>query len=880
MLEVQKFALENIYCAPSQDRQFTFRVKKATKNNFPVKRILPVYNVTKNLPNQTSLFHGYVIGNINPIILNLLGQKKDWFRDSWVNAQDDMNTRNIIIQFYNDIGVMYPRQYIYYSFIDETSIIIAIEINDSLSRNFDINSFQYFRLYSNHYFNTISYNSLPVKYGIKCELALAESNSDKVALQNKIESYKVEGGDVLVYVNGYYTDNLNLNIPNSSYIEVVYDQSIISKEYYNISSLRTFLSEKDNIVKYLLFRNKIVDFIQYEDDNEIYISTTNELVTRGLYYYEHKSNATRNVTDKDYSLNSTFINNQASTLSSITTGSIQDKAIVIYTRKSGFNKPIIYSSLKLHELYRLPQNVELDVLSNMNYTIQELRAETLENSDYFKVSSSKYLKDLTPELCTSAIGYNGLKYYFANTPNIVTNDLNIEVPLLFSRPSYAYEYDSYGKLINIGITNGPLYTCSSSNVKTVEFLKGQTPTYFDKLYSNDEIFPLKEGEYRIVSAHFDGVTRISNWEDITYNTSKVTVINNAVILNEDQGKKVKVVYLDEPLTYDLNISLEDGVLYFPFTVDEDRGTGVQRFTLDIPYKSIEVFLNGYRLHYNIDFFIQFPYISICSKMYIDYTKQEQNIHIRLHGYNLNKEDINKDEITGFINNGVLTRNSYYDIRDDRVFSIYIKGKIYNRSLVVFAEEDNTVRTNNPYNGLPYTLSEHIVSLKEISGSDTINLYNSNKELNKKISDLFNIIYKEPTIDTFNVISDHYYLFSPLISKMLNDAIDGDIIPPSLYMNPYDDSTILNLINEKYKILYDLDPIRSNLPMNIVEIHPVSSLEVINVSLFLYRFISNVVRIITNNNPNRINLSGYLAITTNAPEAITTTTPVTGGVTVI
>ena len=61
-------------------------------------------------------------------------------------------------------------------------------------------------------------------------------------------------------------------------------------------------------------------------------------------------------------------------------------------------KELIYSSLKLNELYKLPQTVEHDVLSNMNYTINELRAETLENSDYFKISNLNGIKNLNTEL--------------------------------------------------------------------------------------------------------------------------------------------------------------------------------------------------------------------------------------------------------------------------------------------------------------------------------------------------------------------------------------------------------------------------------------------------------------------------------------------------
>lgn len=168
------------------------------------------------------------------------------------------------------------------------------------------------------------------------------NNVDKVGLQNNIQNYELNGGKAIISVNGLYTDNLNLKILDISYIEVVYDQSIISKEKYNISNLRTFNAFKDNKLKYFLFKEKIINKMQYYDDNEIYISTDNELVTRGLYFYVHKDYAVRNVTEKDYNFYTSFINNTALALTNITFGSINDKIIVFYTRKLGLsNDPSI-----------------------------------------------------------------------------------------------------------------------------------------------------------------------------------------------------------------------------------------------------------------------------------------------------------------------------------------------------------------------------------------------------------------------------------------------------------------------------------------------------------------------------------------------------------
>lgn len=864
MLEIQKFAINNIYCAPNQDRQFSFKLIRVNKDSQPVKRVVNIYNVNKNLPDTQYSYHVFIVGNLNPNFLNLLTQDKEWFRDVWVNASEDMVNRNYILKVYNLDGVIYPRSHTFYSFIDENSLLIAIRFDLNLQNAFNVNSFEYLHVYSNSYFNTNDFNTLPNRIGIDYRYSYVMSNTDKVALQNTISQWSVSGGKTLVYVNGYYTDNVTLNIPDGSHVELVYDQSILSKEEFPISSLRTFQSTKDSKLKYLIFRNNIINRIQYYDDNEIYIKNTNVLVPKGLYFYQHKDYAVRNVTDKDYSLYTNFVNNQASTLSTIVGGSIQNKVIVLFTRISGLNRELVYSNLKLHELYKLPQNVELDVLCNNNYTLTELRAETLENSDYFKISSLTNISLLTKELCMSAIGYSGVTYYFANTPKQIVpnlNPVNVDVPYLYQYPSTVFEYDGNGKFINYYLTTGPNYITNNSNVKYLEFIYGQSPSDFGKYYAHNETFTLRHNEFKILSAYFNGVTRLTNWEDITNNQSKVSITNNQCTLNEDQNKLIKVVYLNEPNIYNLSLPIVDGILYFHLTIYEDRGTGLALHPIDVPYTNIEIFLNGYRLTYGLDFFINFPYVSITNKKYIDYTKVNQDIHIRMYGFTLDKTEINSLEIKGFVNNGVLCRNRYYDIRDDRVFSVFIDGKIYSRNNVIFAEEDNTIRINHPYNGLPYTVKEPFIAIKNVTGLDTIPYYTANIELNKKISNLFNIIFPEPTINEFNIISDHHYIYSPTVSKIINDLLDGNI-NSNLYTNPYNDSTIIDLLDSPpYKDIYKIDPIKFDMPNNLVEIHPHIGNTTINLNLFQYRFLTNVIRIITNNNPQKINISGYITVTT-------------------
>lgn len=875
MQEIQRFAIKNIYCSPAQDQQYRFKLVRITRKNYPVRRTVNICNEQRVLPNNNSKFHVYTIGNISTEMLNLLRKDRNWFKNIWYNAEKDMNDRNIILQFYDCQGVSFPRKNVYYSSGWGGDLIIAIEIDPVMDQLFDVETCAYMRLYSNQYFDTPEFNDGTGRVGVYCESAVVLNNTDKVRLQNKVTQLEARGGKTLVYVNGYYVDKLTLNIPDNSLVEIVYDSSILTRESYRIGALRTFHSTKDNILKYFIFRAKTRNHILYEDDLEVYITSPSGSEVTGVYYYQHKAHALTNVTDKDFALSSQYVNNQAQYLSSKLGGSLSNKRITIHTRKSGYNRPLIYSALKLHELYKLPDTREFEVMSNTGYTLSEFRVEQLENSKYFQVASIDNVRLLTNTLATEAVGYNGVSYYFAKTPT-VTTVRTVDVPWLYRKSSTAYEYNSSGLLTGVFPSFGPAYT-ASEGTRHVEFIQGAAHSGPGKLYSLNEPIPLRDSEYRVLIAQYDGINRISVWEDVT-DSPLCVYTNNTVTVNDIGSKRVRVFYFDEPHIEDLELNTVDGVLVFPLTVWEDRGEGVAKFKLDLPYDTIEVFLNKNRLVYGVDFFIDFPYIGICNKTYFQYANEKQQIHVRCMGYNLDKDKINKTEIRGFVSHGVLTRNNYYDIREDRVFSTFINGKIVDNTGLRFSESDNTVRISNPLNGLPYTMVEHMVSIRDVTGTPTLPYYQQNMALNKKISDLYNIIYPEPSITEFNVIGDHHYLYSIVTAKVIHDLVDGNI-PASLYTSPYDDSTIINLINNNYKRELKLDPIKADLPENVVEIHPHFGNTVIPLNLYQYRFVSNLVRILTNGNPNRINLSGYLSVNTETVDVSTTpTTP--GGITVI
>lgn len=858
LLQSQRFVLENIYCAPAQDRQYTFKMARLNKKTFPVLRQVVLYGATKMLPNATSYFQVFTIGNLFPEFLNLQGQTEQWMRDRWIKMSEDMVARNFIAKVYNDEGMVFPRQNVYYSFIDENSLVIALEITPYNKQHFDVGSYEFLNIYSNAYFQSAEFAALPIRKGIDYYTKAVENNQEKAQLQTLVTSLKTNGGDVFVYVDGAFVDRITLNIPDHSFVEIVYDQSVVSRQNFDIQGLRTFDSVKDNKMKYLLYRDKVRDTLEYQDDTEVYITQKNTGLNTGLLLYRHQDYAMRNVTDKDYSLHTTFVNNTAQALSQKVGGNLNDKVITLYIRQGGRARQLVYNAMKLHELYKLPFEVQRDVLSNTNYTVDIYRAEQLENSAYFQCASADGVNKITPQTAIEAIGYNGMTHYYADTPVLTQGALTINVPGLYQTDTLAFEYDVNGLYLRTVVSDGPLYTCTDSSVAMVDFMAGHLPVNYGVLYA-PEIVIVPEGlEYRVLSAYFDQAVRTSVWEDITDQSAKCQRTETSITVTETQGKRIKLVSLDTPRVYDLALPLTNGSLYFPLTQLEDRGNGMANHVLDVPYKTIEIYLNGNRLVQGLDFFMKFPYISICTKRYLNYTLENQQVHIRMAGFTLDLEEVNQQELNGFVNNGVLTRNRHYDIRDDRVFSVFVDGKLKPRQAVRYAETDNTVRVNASCNGLSYTLKEPFIAIKRLTGVDSFPLYQKNLLVNKKISDLYDLVYPEPAINEFNAISGAHYLFSPLVSSLLTDLKQG-VIPASFYTSPYDDTAILQLIDQNYKTLFLLDPIRANLQRTLVEIHPHLGNSPIALDLLQYRFIQNVIRVITGNHPEIINLSGYVTL---------------------
>ena len=867
---IQEYAIRSIHASPAEDLQFRFGLIRVTQTNRPVMSSISLYqSETIPLPDTKSFFHVYILGGNTPATLNMIASTSDCMckRTRWVNVEEDMNSRAVIMQLYNDKGIIFPRRNTYYRVVGDNALAIAFKIDDIAKENFDYESIRYLRVFTGRY---------PSQKKTRIFSRHLEMEYDIVNFQRELDEKDLKLEDFFVYLNGYMTNIIDLTTPLGSFVELIYSPMAISLGEYRIGDLRVFNSIKDKVTKYFIFKPERCvrepdDGLEcFKDDLEIYIFAKDEKGKKvGLYYYQNRDESIRNLTPFDFSMHATYVNNQAKLVAKMTNSRFQDVTIRMWLRPTltGEDNHTVrrrpkFNGLSLTELFKLPPNVQYDVMCNNNIGIEEWRVETLENHDYFVVEGTERLSDITPLVSARAVGYFPMGYYFGQFPKkVVEKNMNMLVPPVYRRLATAYEYDENGILINHYPTHSTYYPVENENAGMVEFIQGRSTNRF-RLYEyaeTAEIDPLKE--YRILTAVFKDNDRITEWTDITHEPHVIFSDKRDKVTVSIEGRKgiFRVVCLDEPYMMDVivDISREFPLITLSST-EIFKGIESQR-NLDYYPDTLEIFMNGHRLIEGIDFFMEFPYVRICNKDYLVPNAKKVHLHIRGLGFVETPEGINAREVRGYINHGVLQRNGNYDVIDSKVYSLFVKGRMFDPRFFAFAEEHADEDMGNIYNGLPYVLCDHYTSMKSITGLETWDFFKTDLKKNEHITGLFNMIYPEKTVDKINVIRSHHYLFSPTTSRVIDDLHSGKI-PPSTYTKRYTELDVRNVMKENgYDEILKLDPVRFDLPKNITEIHPHYTFNLISMNIFQYRFLENVVRVITKGDVNRINLSGYIRV---------------------
>ena len=849
---LQEFCLNNIYCAPSIDAQYRVAMSRVTSPNAPMLGHVDAYQKRKQLPDLNTPYHVFTIGNYNPKFFNLLRQGHDWFNDEWVRLSDDMAARDYVAKVYSENGVLFPVQDAYYSFINESAILVVVSASPALTRKLPVAECVYLHVYTPSFFDSTEYTSKRTDPGVKVLSRFVANNVEKRDLQATIAGLKTDIGDVLVYVNGLLTDAMTLDIPDDSRVEVIYDASIKEKFILTPNDLLPFVSVKDNRRKYLVFRDKVASYIEFSDDIEVYVLTSHLLVNKGRYVPNHYPYVLRNVTNKDYSLDAATLDRVLDTSNRLDGGVTGEKRLLFVVRNTPLKPPLIYSKLRLHELYKLNGALQKRTLLNATESITELRAETLENSEYFRLSDAGSLANLTAEKCLTAIGYHGTVHYFGQSYAPVKK-ATIDIPPLYRDCSTAFEYDNNGKLLRYRYTTGPAFITDPSVVSHVEFLYGVSSSLQEPYFVNGERTDLPSyRECLYFTAAFLNGERTTPWVKV----SKDSVVDKTgIVFGLANNTKLKVLRYDRPIFYEETIQRSIGAIRFPIKVWENRGLGFRYYLLDHYPSNLDLYLNGKRLTPVLDYTIDFPYVNITNKSYLTDASTEQRIFVRAYGYVDNVALINAGDTYGFMNNGVAIRDRKYNLRDDRNFCAFIDGCMVNKTLLRYADTDTTLRPTDPLNGKPYLLTEPCVSIFPATDSETLIPFKASLTDDQSFNQFFTKIFPEPSVTLFNVIGQRHQLFSPLMSRLITDINEG-----TFDMSPFMDHVDTAMLAEKIKTMYSdylsNDPTKLNLSFDLIDISPYIGEVPVSVAREAYRVLDRVNRQFLD---GKINLSGNVRL---------------------
>lgn len=839
-----KHALTNVWCTPDQDTQLIIEPAKLT----PIDGAITDFKVMWRkiaLPDTSSYWHVYQIGQVHPLILGLFPKI-----NTWTSFAETCNLQKMICDIYTVNGIQLPRIETFYMYNNDKDLIVAVRKNDNIPFDF-LNDKIYIRVYGNEYFN--SNMSDIVNDKIYVEGIKAKNINDILTLQSSFDYYNSLPGFTYAFINGYKVNIINLlTMSVGDVAEFVYDSTIYKVIDFKINDLGTFESTLDNKIKYLLhYLSNDANIIEYHDEIDFFIiDKFTDTLERGVYFHKNKEDSVRMLTHRDYSITVPYVLSYVNILQlKAVAGRILDPEnliIRLHVRKSNYQRPIIFEHNRIKELYKMSDDKILRALLGLDSIVENWKASTLEESNYTKIMRSKYI-NITNEIVQYGYGYNSVSKIIGETPSktyLSSFRQVVDVPYGLQNNSTVYEYDEFGNFLE---TNyhlvGSVYAANNPNTKLVEIISGKGSNLLNDVFGNNNIPVPTNSSYKVYVCKQFGGFRDNIWKDVT--DTDAYIVQNGLIkwVDPNDDPYIRVRSNDYFLSYDLELQASVGTLKFSLVNAEIRDDGLKNYVMQIPMGELDIFLNGKSLVRNLDYFLNFPEIVIVNKEYlVNPLTDFQNIHVRFTGFCNKDMELTKLNDFGFIEHGFLSNNKIFDIRDDKVIRITVDGQLKHKDDLQFSEEHSGISVVNSDNGKPYLIRDIIVPLKGLTNEDTYTLREKSLLVDNVISDYLSIKIPQPPRDVPSSITERYQIFSPFICKIIYDLNIGELSDPRLFNN-FTDNTVIEIC-QPYEYLLAFDPIteKNSVNSDFVIIHPHNLFTVIELDLYCYRFIQRVVKL--------------------------------------
>lgn len=851
-------ASKNVWCSPEQDNQVILAAQRITRPGGELISF-PIMTRRIELPTKDRRYHIFQVGQAHPSVLGLLPRFPTWTKASWKKFSETVEKLPLFCDLYTDNGVHLALHRAYYMYTDDRALIFAIDLTGKSPIDYQRDQI-YLRLYTNAFFESNQGNSLVNK--TKTNGLTVQRSSDILTIQMQILQHRTRAGQVFCFVNGHLVDEINFfTAKTGDVVEYIYDASIKRVVDLKVESLKTFTSTLDSCYKYLLHYPKTgEDMIDYLDDIDVYVLRKENLKYKGQYLHRNKETALRMVTHRDYSVPVDTFEHIARSLSELTSDQpldLRDFYIRLYIRNSGLKRPLVYDHQRIFELYKLNDSDVLQAMVGVDAVIPEWTAAQLEQSAYTELMRTPYTS-IDIDLIERAYGYNAITKVIGETPTKTRlfNGVQIaELPVGLYEKSTIYEYDASGSLIGYHHhLLGTVYTTRNADTRIIEGVVGLGDDSPSVTYGQDQLSLPTIYSYRVYMCYLvDGLPN-NHWKDIT-GTSLYQVVDNTLVWNNLESDQYLMVRTDEKfLTYTLELNAVAGTYYFDLT-EKIEG---QNKVMTVPMGDLDLWLNGKALIQGLDYVVKFPRVMIFNKAYLRQPagSSSQTVVVRFTGFCDQDLKIRKPEDYGFIEHGVLSNDSEFDIRDDKVLRITVRGQTKHRSDLLFSEDHTGVSIVNALNGAPYQIKDVIVPLRTWTQNETYHLRSLSEDLDHRIEDYMTLKYPQPERNAVSAISNRHMLYSPFFSHIVSDLASGQINKARLEQ-VLEETDILEIC-APYEYLLETDPLNENLTLDqrYVVIHPTQLTAAVGLDLYSYKFMQRVVMLY---GKGLIQLSPYLNV---------------------
>lgn len=836
-------AIENVWCTPDQDNQHIFQPARLSPPR-GLRRQTSIEWNTIFLPDQTRTWHLYQIGQLSPLYLNLIPDTIHWHCSETVCQES-----NLLVNAYVVDGRQYPRSHVFFKKTKNRNLLVAIPHTPRLPDLKD--DTLYLRFYTNAYFQSDRSNTHASKLSIYSEEI--KTRADVVRFQRTVRDLTQLPGHVSVYRNGWLVDNVRPSQTDiGDFVEYVHDASVYDVVDFPIQTLETFTSIRDNVHKYLLSRDKgastTIDFV---DDIDVYLCRRHADGMEGVFFHKNQHTALRQLTHQDYSVPVGRVVSFANEFDHW--HQIRDLTIRLKIRKSGYNRSLVWEHGRIHELYHLPDNLIYQAMAGTNSTVSVWRAAALENAGYPLLMETER-EDITEELVQDAYGYHAISKIIADTPQpveTVGSWRRVELPPGLQYNSTVFEYDSDGVLLGWSHhPNARHYTVNNIVCNKVEVLAGKGSPNLDTHYGHDPVSLESDYNYRMyLSTAVAGVSN-DDWWDVTDDEGGVyDIVDGEVVWKTDEELTVPAVRSDRDfLLYSTSVPFQRGYLRFNVRARENHGEISLTTEMTLPPGEITLFLNGHSLIENLDYFVKWPEVMVVNKAFL-IEGVMQNITVRVSGFCQPDMSMEAPAEVGYVTHGLLSRNNRYNLREDKVMRMVVDGKLMHTDELYFSEPDSGLRMDNVRNGAPYQLSDIVVPIRGLVGTDPYTFRQRSLTVDREIEDYLTLLYPENEIPLPSIIPHRHVLYSPFLSAIHEDMI-YNILRMEDRRHRYSDMDIKQWLKD-YEWLLDFEPLYRGIDDRYVLVQAHRFIGLTNLDTYQYTFLIRVIELYF---PGRVDLT--------------------------